>query len=386
MTTPLQKHSIQFADILNNGSTVTTIFSCLSETSFRDTLRLASVNRELHEIGKAYLTRYVACENCNNILATAKQAWQQDQASNSFPFHLHDGGVVCFGDPDEDMYPGSIILSPEQRCTNPMLTHEFCRRLRESPETLDLHLRHASCSQCKLYLGIQITQVKGKRAGQPLDISSWRLGLLLGNAFICHKYLSVLRKNKDGACVEEYSLPGITWQDRVPRRLYKCSACELPLFYDTAVLSKEHSWIADDIVNGATGTRTQPAATSGEHQEHQEQQEQQEEEIHTEPAWCVNTILSHLVESDAEEADLTQGKMAVTRTFCPGCHRNLGWRFKQCLSAEDQMKNVHYCGRYGFLAGRLQVEIATSIRTGLEGGVRGVGGGGGQMLLTLHHR
>ena len=228
--------------------------------SWKDGLRLSLVCRQLRDVGKPYLQRTVACVNCLNSLCNAAVASEANAGSRSLPFSLDDGDAMCLGEP-ENIIPGSIRFEEEALCKSRCLHGEFLRlRISGSTKELGLKVRIAHCNGCNLYLGVQIMEIKGLRLGDDLDMSSWRLGLLLGNIFIPARYLCALRL--DG--IEDTTLPGITWQDRAPRKVYKCAMkklrsgangtleggndeCGLPLFYDRAILSKDHWWKAQDV-------------------------------------------------------------------------------------------------------------------------------------------
>lgn len=375
--------------------------------TWKDGLRLSLVCHQLREAGKPYLQRRVACVNCLNPLTCAAAASQANAGSRSFPFSLDDGDAMCLGEP-EDIIPGSIRFEKEGPCKNRCLPWEFLRlRLSRTTQDLGLRVRHAHCNRCDLYLGVQIMEIKGLRLGDDLDMSSWRLGLLLGNIFVAVRYICALDPNGS----EDTTLPGITWQDRAPRKIYTCAMrklrsgangnaecdwemCGLPIFDDRAILSKDHWWKAQDVpvpheasiaaVNdggelpptavGAQdlaglplplplGAATAPdaaaaAADAGaallEEQTGNESDDgEDEDEDSGEPAWYINHVEVNLIEESLEEMDLAQGRMKVARVWCPGCQRVLGWRFKECLEGG---RNAHHCGRVGVLLNRVKEE------------------------------
>jgi hypothetical protein len=357
------------------------VFSQLD--TWRDTLRLSLTCKQLHDIGKPHLHRSVGCLNCCSALVGASVAHDANAGSLSISFRLDDGEAMCIGEP-EDILPNALKFDEEGPCTSQRLVWELVRQqIAPSEEALGLKVRQVYCNHCNLYLGVQITEIKGLRAGADLDMSSWRLGLVLGNIFCCFKYLTVLDSTGQN---EDFTLPGILWQDFKASSLYLCAMqrikngtdgvvksdfeqCNAILFDDRSLLSKEHWWKAeeplfttipvpveldgddDSAEPTSTSTPTEPgnpsgggaaaAAAGG------------EDVSNGEPAWYINHIDADVIVDPPVEMDLAQGKMMVSRVWCPRCQRVIGWKFVECLS-ENGKKNIHYCGRWGVLEGRVK--------------------------------
>ncbi|KAL4540101.1 hypothetical protein Ndes2437B_g01566 [Nannochloris sp. 'desiccata'] len=366
--------------------------------AWRDALRLSLTCKQLRDIGKPHLHRTVGCLNCCSPLASAAVAHTANAGSLSISFRLTDGEAMCLGEPD-DLLPNALKYDKEGPCTSHRLVWEFLRQhIAPTEEALGLKVRQVYCNRCNLYLGVQITEIKGLRAGTDLDMSSWRLGLVLGNVFCCFKYLTVLDSTGQN---EDFTLPGILWQDFKASSLYRCAMqrikhgtdgvvaadfeqCNGILFDDRSILSKEHWWkaqepafptpLAEESVEGAMNNNNNninnnTTATAAAPPEGLADGDDGGEEPTTPPtgvaaapstsaevsngeaAWYINHIDADVLVDPPVEMELAQGKMSVSRIWCSNCIRVVGWKFIECL---ESGKNAHHCGRWGILEGRVK--------------------------------
>jgi len=355
--------------------------------AWRDALRLSLACKQLRDIGKPHLHRTVGCLNCCSPLASAAVAHAANAGSLSISFRLTDGEAMCLGEPN-DLFPNALKYEEECRCTSQRLIWELLRQhIAPSEEALGLKVRQVYCNHCNLYLGVQITEIKGLRAGADLDMSSWRLGLVLGNVFCTTKYLTVLDSSGQN---EDFTLPGILWQDFKPSSLYRCAMqkvkngtdgvvaadfelCSAILFDDRSILSKEHWWKAQEpafptpavqeTVEEGMNTTAIPTPL-------EELADRDEERggpntptaaaaapstsaatSKGEAAWYINNLDADVLVDPPVEMELAQGKMSVSRVWCKNCFRVVGWKFVKCLEGG---KNAHHCGRWGILEGRVK--------------------------------
>jgi hypothetical protein len=360
--------------------------------TWRDALRLSLTCKQLYDIGKPHLHRSVGCLNCCSPLVSASVAHEANAGSLSISFRLDDGEAMCIGEPDE-LLPNALRYDEEGPCKSRRLIHELLRQqIAPSEQALGLKVRQVYCNRCSLYLGVQITEIKGLRAGADLDMSSWRLGLVLGNVFCCFKYLCVLDSTGQN---EEFTLPGILWQDFKPSSLYRCAMqrvkngtdgvvaldfedCDTILFDDRAILSKDHWWKAQEpsfptpqvaLEGGETAggdaaatTSTEAAAAVAGANEELERGEASfptapstsaaaGEASNGEAAWYINHLDADVLVDSPAEMELAQGKLTVSRVWCRSCTRVIGWKFIECL---EDGKNIHHCGRWGILEGRVK--------------------------------
>jgi hypothetical protein len=314
-------------------------------------------------------------------------AHDANQGSLSISFRLNDGEAMCLGEPD-DLIPNALNYGEEGPCKSWRLIRELIRqRIAPTEEALGLKVRQVNCSHCNLYLGVQITEIKGLRAGADLDMSSWRLGLVLGNVFCCFKYLTILDSRGQN---EDFTLPGILWQDfNRPSSLYLCAMhrvktgtdgvlaadfehCNSILFDDRAILSKDHWWKVQEHsfstpppleehpgASGANGSPLPPAAAEETARANTTSAtlpaaavaSTSADASNGEPAWYINHLDAPVLVDQPVEMNLAQGKMTVSRVWCKRCTRVIGWKFIECL---ENGNNIHHCGRWGILEGRVK--------------------------------
>ena len=363
--------------------------------TWRDALRLSLTCKQLRDIGKPHLYRTVGCLNCCSPLASAAVAHAANAGSLSISFRLSDGEAMCLGEPN-DLLPNALKYDKEGPCRSQRLVWELLRQhIAPSEEALGLKVRQVYCNHCNLYLGVQITEIKGLRAGADLDMSSWRLGLVLGNVFCCFKYLTVLDSTGQN---EDFTLPGILWQDFKASSLYRCAMqrvkhntdgvvaadfeqCNAILFDDRSILSKEHWWKAqepafptpleleEELVEEGIDTIHTTTTTAPLPEERADRDEERggpstpvtnttavppsasAEGSNGEAAWYINHLDADVLVDPPVEMELAQGKMSVSRVWCKNCTRVVGWKFIECLSGG---KNAHHCGRWGILEGRVK--------------------------------
>ena len=334
---------------------------------WRDAYHLSLTCKQLHAAGQPHLKRSLGCMSCRHPVCDAAAAHEANAGSRSFPLHLDDGEAMCLGEPEGL----SVRFGEEALCQSTRLTHQLLRQqIAATAADLSLRTRDVFCSRCNLYLGAQIVQVKGLRAGADLDMTNWRLGLVLGNVVMTKKYLSLLRP--DGG--EENCLPGISWQEFVALSVYRCSSfkkveqqqqqqhleqdvveqrerCGTFLFTDRAVLSKHHWWVLSEDSNQRQADL---------HQQQHQQDGDEEENLdgddggvvvgeRGQQAWYLSSIASAAIsEGPPEEMELAQGKMTIRRVRCAVCETEIGWKF-----IGGSGKNIPFCGRFGVVAGRI---------------------------------
>jgi hypothetical protein len=305
--------------------------------AFCDAIHLALACKELRAVGKGHLERQIACAACLTPLCSASAAHEAERGRLALPFSLDDGPSMCLGEEStlgdfKTNIKTNIHLSEEEDLQSPVVRRHLSAGCGFAPNAFKVRVRPVLC-KCGLYLGIQVVEVNGYREDDDLDFAFWRFGLILGHIFCALPYLTVVRLPhgvEEG--VEDLSLPGLHWKDRVSKVLYRCGSdqglCKAPLFYDQAILSKDHSWKPTDEASTFSV------------------------EVPAEEAWYINQVLEGGVEpwGPCWDEELSQGIMTLVRARCKSCKRELGWKFIAC---KENGKNLHSCGRWGILAGRV---------------------------------
>lgn len=298
--------------------------------AFCDAIQLILVCKELSSVGKAHMERHVACAACLAPLCTAAAAHEAERGRLVLPFFLDDGPSMCLGEEDNVRdFRNNVRFCHEEELQSPVIRRQLSAQCGFASPAFKARVRPVICS-CGLYLGVQVVEINGYREDDDLDFAFWRFGLILGQIFCALPYLTVVRLPQG---VEDLSLPGLQWKDRVPKILYKCGSdqgvCKAPLFYDRAVLSKDHTWRPTDVV--AAAFPVEPPA---------------------EEAWYINEVIAEGVEpwGPCWDEELSQGTMTLVRVRCRKCKQEIGWKFLAC---KENGRNLHSCSRWGIIAGRV---------------------------------